>query len=82
MSCAVANATETCTLHLPCNSGIQDPAAPNGPCHCCDLALDEVAVDANPQVSAGQLWTFLIGQVAFLCWLLFLARLQASQLLL
>ncbi|GAB4814122.1 hypothetical protein N2152v2_001168 [Parachlorella kessleri] len=60
---AVANATQTCALHLPCNSGIQDPAAPNGPCHCCDLALDEVAVDANPQVSAGQLWTFLLGQL-------------------
>lgn len=64
-------------LHLPCNAGVSDPAAPHGPCHCCDLQLDAAAVGANPQVPAGQVWVFLIGDLLFLCWLLFLAKAQA-----
>lgn len=43
------NFTRTCAQHAPCNPDVTDPAHPNGPCHCCDLALDTAVVDSNPE---------------------------------
>lgn len=64
-----------CLLHRPCAEGA-DPAAPDGACRCCDLALDVAAVNAARPVSPGQLWVLVLGQVVVLGWLVFLVRAQ------
>jgi hypothetical protein len=81
-----APANATCLLHPPCSSasGGGEPAAPDGPCYCCDLQLDTsgAAVGAGSgsfTVPTGQLWVLFLGQVAFLVWVLFLTRSQVGQ---
>ncbi len=76
---AYAPAPAACARHLPCaagSPGAADPAAPDGPCFCCELALDAAAVEANPRVSSGQLWALFAGQLVFSLWALHLVAAQ------
>ncbi|KAL4440168.1 hypothetical protein ABPG75_003169 [Micractinium tetrahymenae] len=78
---AAAGGNASCLLHPPCSAlSSSDPAAPDGPCYCCDLQLDPVLVP-SPAAGAGavpaaQLWVLLLGQAAFLLWVLLLTRSQ------
>ena len=76
-STVTAGAVAACLQHLPCSPGAADsPAAPDGPCYCCDLHLDVAVVSAAAPVPDGQLWTLIVGQVLFCVWLLLLTRTQ------
>lgn len=65
-----------CSQHLPCVTHRLDPTAPDGPCFCCKMALDEAVISKNPRVSAGQLWTFFLAQLFFMGWMLYLMHVQ------
>ena len=66
----------SCLLHLPCNRLSTNPTAADGPCYCCELEL-KGATTASSSVPPGQLWVLLVGQLAFLIWVLFHTRTQA-----
>lgn len=82
---SASGANATCLLHPPCSpAGGGEAGALDGPCYCCDLALDPSALAGSSTsssagtVPAGQLWVFFLGQLAFLVWVLFLTRSQVG----
>ena len=68
--------TGKCAQHLPCVKDKLDPTAPDGPCLCCHMQQDPKVLEANPRVPTGQLWTFVVSQLVFLAWMLFLVHVQ------
>lgn len=83
-----AGTSTMCLLHPPCAPGGSggSPTSPDGPCYCCNLALDASVLSAASggskgvgEVPTGQLWVFFLGQLGFLIWVLLLTRSQVGR---
>eukprot|EP00887_Chlorella_sp_A99_P002393 scaffold10.g2393.t1 len=58
--CAASCVWNSSRLAADARPQASSPAAPDGPCYCCDLQLDAAAAEAAPRVAAGQLWMLVL----------------------
>ncbi|KAI8112216.1 hypothetical protein M9434_003540 [Picochlorum sp. BPE23] len=77
---------EQCQTHMPCIPSSTNPAAPDGPCLCCEIQTSQPTVtndthvvileDKYERIPAARFWMLFLSQLVFMGWVLALMHYQ------